>query len=1035
MRRLILLGWFLFLLTPSLAQEKITNFEGNTTSSVNVTYYADTIRNKLLFFANMPEKSTSLWVSNGTKEGTRLLNDSLGESPQYYYRGPVKKYGYAYFSSSSIWKTDGDKLHRIITGADSLRDFQVLANKLWVYFQYSKFIPNKPEVVVTSFGWLDSLNHITIWERDIISYQFINHTLHYLKRNSTTQNYELHKISEDGKHRINIIAPIDTQISSFGYISKNNHDYYFFYTYQGWKFGHKPFDDEQTIHLTQWTGNEGGFDIRSFWIKDAQNNEYLLSSYNGVHIYKIASNNEPVEQWSLPPDAFKYDADKQPYYANIIENVSIADNELRYTNAYLSEGVGAFKFNTLNLDTHHHKRSKNLLDYTAQFYYSNKLIVSRIDSSTYLLDSNYGKRVVYNFALDSIMSISSYTYINPSIIDTLFTVNNQKLLLTDNIYNVTNDKQALITTREIFVPYQNERLVYRVLADKLLFWKYNNLTIKTELWASNGEKNGSSLLATVGGGFDFFFPERNMIQIADKVYFVTGITNEKSAVYETDGTKEGTRAVLEVTNVDYAKTNNKQGVFVTYNREIIAIENGKVYQVNNVPKAKYGFDIYLSDNQIFILTSDVTGDGWAYYQLFSITNGKAVFIDDYIGFLYIYKNKVFYTKRFTTNGYNIFNLYSLNEGGKITEIEKGVKEAMIYGSKLVYQQFIAEDKSPKTTVLDVSTNKKDLVIDNFYVLNTIAVNGALLLQSEIKSLLIKGNKRIDISDVTRNTEVIPFSKGFITKKLTNPYTNNYYIFDLKYYSIEDEAITPIGTANDMIVNRKSNFAFVINYIDNITAGWSYWTPKDNKIIPIENQRSFFNIDSVYVFSNDFNGETTCWYFDGKYLTKRYKVPLTEQLYKVNNELYLSNYSSETGSELVRLGSEQLITYPEIVEGLEGIDIRSVWGFNNQLYLYGFTFTHGWQVWKMTKANPYPILSAEQMQENELVVYPNPVKDFLNIKSDKGFNYRLINIRGQELMQGKSGNGDMMDLKNIPTGVYILQFFDGNKVYNKKIIKN
>lgn len=186
MHRLILSGWFLFLLIPSLAQEKITNFEGNSTQSIDGTYYADTICNKLLFFANMPEKSTSLWVSDGTKEGTRLLNDSLGESPQFYYRRPVKKYGYTYFASGSIWKTNGDKLRRIITGADSLRDFQILSNRLWVYFQYSKFIPNKPEVVVTSFGWLDSLDHITIWERDIISYQFINHTLHYLKRKTTS---------------------------------------------------------------------------------------------------------------------------------------------------------------------------------------------------------------------------------------------------------------------------------------------------------------------------------------------------------------------------------------------------------------------------------------------------------------------------------------------------------------------------------------------------------------------------------------------------------------------------------------------------------------------------------------------------------------------------------------------------------------------------------------------------------------------------------------------------------------------------------
>lgn len=1037
MHRLILLRWFLFLPFLTFAQEKITDFEGNSTQSINGTYYADTIRNKLLFFANIPEKYTNLWVSDGTKEGTRLLKDSLGESPQFYNRRPIQKYGYTYFASGSIWKTDGDKLHRIITGADSLRDFQVLANKLLVYFQYSKFVPDKPEINVSSFGWLDSLDHIKMWERDIISYQFIDHTLHYLKRNTATQNYELHKISEDGKHRVNIIAPLDTQISWFSYISKSNHDYYFFYTYQGWKFCHKPFDDEQTIHLTQWSNNDGGFDIRSFWVKDAQNNEYLLSSFNGVHIYKIAGNNEPVEQWSLPPEAFKYDADKQPYYGNIIENISIADNELRYTNAYVSEGIGAFKFNTLNLDNLHHKRSKNLLDYSSQFYYSNKLIVSRLDSNTYLLDTNYGKRAIYNFTLDSIMNISSYNYTNPSVVDTLFTVNNQKLLLTDNIYNITSGKQALITTGKIFLSYQNERFIYRALTDKLLFWKYNNVTYRTELWVSNGEKNGSSLLADIGGFFEFFFPENRMIQIDDKVYFFINVENEKGLIYETDGTKAGTKVMFEMpnSNIDYAKTSHKQGVFVTYNRDIIAVENGKVYQITNLPKSKFGFDIYVSDNQTFIITNDATAENWSYSQLFIIKDGKAVFVDDYIGYLYRYKNKAFYTKRFTTSGYNIFNLYSLNEAGKTTEIEKGIREAMIYGSKLVYQQFIETGKPPKITILDIQTNKVILTTDNFYALSIIEIGDAILLRSESKSLLSKGGKLKEITEVTMYTELITLNKGFIIKKQTNPNSSGPYIFDFKYFSIEDETIVPITTANDLIVNAQSNYVFFLRHIDNLTNGWSYWSPKASKVIELEGQRNFFNIDSVYAFSSDYNGEINCWYFDGIYLTKRYKVSYPDKIFKIGYDRYIINTLPETGSELVQLGSENLITYPEVIEGSEGIDIRSVFGFKNQLYLYGFTSTHGWQVWKMTKENPYPILSDEPTTENELAVYPNPVRDFLNVRADKVFSYRVINIKGQELMKGKLGNEELMDLKSIPTGVYIIQFFDGNKIYSKKVIKN
>ncbi|RYU92653.1 hypothetical protein EWM59_26100 [Emticicia agri] len=338
MRRLILLRWFLFLPFLTFAQEKITDFANASTRSVNKTVYADTLSGKLLFYANMPEKAIHLWVSDGTKEGTKLLKDSLGESPQIYYDRTIKKYGYIYFGR--FWKTDGEKIYELPIGRDSLRGLQLFANKLLVYFQYIKQTPGQPNVNVSSFGWLDSLNQVKIWENGIISFQIIDNTLHYIKHNSISQNYELHKIYADNTHIVNIISNPEAQLLSFIYFSKNNHDYYFFYTYQGWKFYHKPANDQENARLEDWTSN-ANYNVRSFRVKDSENNDYLLKFFNGIHIYKITENNQLTEQWSLPPNGFMPDKDFRPYDTNIVENVSISGNELIYTNAYLSEGVSS----------------------------------------------------------------------------------------------------------------------------------------------------------------------------------------------------------------------------------------------------------------------------------------------------------------------------------------------------------------------------------------------------------------------------------------------------------------------------------------------------------------------------------------------------------------------------------------------------------------------------------------------------------------------------------------------------------------------
>lgn len=78
-------------------------------------------------------------------------------------------------------------------------------------------------------------------------------------------------------------------------------------------------------------------------------------------------------------------------------------------------------------------------------------------------------------------------------------------------------------------------------------------------------------------------------------------------------------------------------------------------------------------------------------------------------------------------------------------------------------------------------------------------------------------------------------------------------------------------------------------------------------------------------------------------------------------------------------------------------------------------------------------------ENIFVVYPNPVKDVLNIKGlDASMNYHLIvrDIRGNAVAETNVHNisGYSWNIKNISTGFYYLEIISGNKTSTVKFVK-
>lgn len=85
----------------------------------------------------------------------------------------------------------------------------------------------------------------------------------------------------------------------------------------------------------------------------------------------------------------------------------------------------------------------------------------------------------------------------------------------------------------------------------------------------------------------------------------------------------------------------------------------------------------------------------------------------------------------------------------------------------------------------------------------------------------------------------------------------------------------------------------------------------------------------------------------------------------------------------------------------------------------------------------PSLSNPSFISNELKIFPNPVKDILNISFDKEITLvSLYNLLGQEVITSPiNANETTIDVSQLTSGTYLLKINSGNSVKTLKVIKN
>jgi hypothetical protein len=70
------------------------------------------------------------------------------------------------------------------------------------------------------------------------------------------------------------------------------------------------------------------------------------------------------------------------------------------------------------------------------------------------------------------------------------------------------------------------------------------------------------------------------------------------------------------------------------------------------------------------------------------------------------------------------------------------------------------------------------------------------------------------------------------------------------------------------------------------------------------------------------------------------------------------------------------------------------------------------------------------------LYPNPTKDFVNIFMPENsiVDLKIVDINGKEVKRFTASDGKSIQISDLPSGIYIINIFDGRKTCNQRFIK-
>jgi len=178
-----------------------------------------------------------------------------------------------------------------------------------------------------------------------------------------------------------------------------------------------------------------------------------------------------------------------------------------------------------------------------------------------------------------------------------------------------------------------------------------------------------------------------------------------------------------------------------------------------------------------------------------------------------------------------------------------------------------------------------------------------------------------------------------------------------------------------------------------------------------------NNNRILYLRSSWSDNEDAWVYENKY----------EDLFdEMNNHTMTSNYNWSMDLDIWEGSSKRESVYND--EGKRLLDTEYKW---DDLLL-------DWIVDEKAFYYRSVITQTPEMETNDVLVYPNPVKNTLFIKNQSSNNISctIVSISGQKLMQFYiKGSDARISMENLPKGVYFLRINSESGTITKKLIKN
>lgn len=483
----------------------------------------------------------------------------------------------------------------------------------------------------------------------------------------------------------------------------------------------------------------------------------------------------------------------------------------------------------------------------------------------------------------------------------------------------------------------------------------------------------------------------DMELVGDNLFILTRKSIDKTSKKDIAGMfKMNLSGDFQEIEMTYNQDTAEQQIYVKGWSKIVKNANGDLFLINNAiykfsnnQWTKFDFDIFNDNSTVSDITFDKNGNMWFVCL--------EMMIGSYKGGLYKYdgSNLIEVYNGYFDNGFvnGKSNLIALNNGN------------------------IALQRKYDKTELDFSKYEAN----DLWVFNQDGelVNTALI---HLSAELPKGlwNNKDGVNEFYGNK---------VNKSVSQIFENS-------------EGNLYISTVNKVILKQDS--IGIINY--GCCQGLSKYNLQDDI------WRVYKAIDGLAEKKNPFNEQYQSVYAitelsDGRILFTGergiYLINNDDKIVKVDSKVILDNakfivqrddiYEDEVfGFRIGTLFGDEYEKYSTISSLLLGFhDIQKA--SNGDIF---FFYTHG----ILTINENIFLVSDVQDSEAHILLYPNPSNDKIIIKGiDKNSNYKIINILGEEVVQGVYT--ESIDISNLSIGQYFIQINNVNGINNLKFIKD